>query len=188
MTETKSGMLQLGTIAPEFSLPGTDGQMHSLGDSASAYLVMFICNHFPYVKHVREELARLGNDYLPRNVSIIAINSNDATTHPGDSPDNMRKEVESFGYRFPYLIDESQDVALSYFATCTPDVFLFDANKRLVYRGQLDGSRPSNTIAVNGRDIRAALDAVLANQPVAEAQIPSIGCSIKWRPGNEPAW
>ncbi len=186
MTETSSQMLQLGTVAPEFSLPDPDGEHHSLGVDAKAWLVMFICNHCPYVKHVREELARLGNDYLPRGVSIIGINSNDAATHPGDSPDKMKIESKNFGYKFPYLIDESQEVARNYHAACTPDIFLFDANKRLVYRGQLDGSRPSNDIPVDGRDIRAALEAVLDGTPVSEEQIPSMGCNIKWRPGNEP--
>ncbi len=179
-------MLALGTIAPGFSLPDADGNRHSLDDDANAYLVMFICNHCPYVKHVRGELARLGDDYLPRGVRIVAINSNNAETHPGDSPENMKTESEEYGYKFPYLIDRTQEVAKSYLAACTPDLFLFDANRQLVYRGQLDGSRPFNDIPVNGRDLRAALDAVLAGTAVSDEQIPSIGCNIKWRPGNEP--
>lgn len=186
MAAKSSVMLELGTIAPEFSLPDPDGAMHSLGEGAKAYLVMFICNHCPYVKHVREELARLGDDYLSRGVGIFAVNSNDATTHPGDSPDNMRKEALAYGYGFPYLVDESQEVARNYHAACTPDVFLFDSSKQLVYRGQLDGSRPGNDVPVDGKDIRAALEAVLHDRPVAREQIPSIGCNIKWKPGNEP--
>jgi peroxiredoxin len=188
MAEKNSQMLELGTVAPAFSLPDADGNLHSLGDGASAYLVMFICNHCPYVKHIREELARLGNDYLPRNVAIFAINSNDAESHPGDSPENMKLESETYGYRFPYLVDASQSVAKSYLAACTPDTFLFDASKKLVYRGQLDSSRPSNKEPIDGNDIRAALDAVLNDSPVTDEQIPSIGCSIKWRAGNEPEY
>jgi thioredoxin-related protein len=147
---------------------------------------MFICNHCPFVKHVRKELARLGRDYLSRDVSIVAINSNDANTHPGDSPQKMQEEIDNFGYEFPYLIDGDQSVAKSYRAACTPDFFLFDAEKKLVYRGQLDGSRPSNNIPVNGEDLRTALDSVLSGNPVSAEQVPSIGCSIKWTPGNEP--
>lgn len=186
MVERTSQMLELGTVAPEFSLPDPDGHEHGLGSGADAYLVMFICNHCPYVKHVREELARLGNDYLPRNTTIVAINSNDRNTHPGDSPANMKKEAATWGYKFPYVIDSDQSVAKSYRAACTPDIFLFDADKKLVYRGQLDASRPSNDIPVNGKDLRAALDAVLSGNPVSADQVPSIGCNIKWTPGNEP--
>ncbi|MDX1405286.1 MAG: thioredoxin family protein [Woeseiaceae bacterium] len=186
MVAVNSQMLPLGTVAPEFSLPDPDGTQHRLGDGASAYLVMFICNHCPFVKHVRGELARLGHDYLPRNVSIVAINSNDATTHPGDSPQKMKQEIAEWDYRFPYLIDSDQSVAKAYRAACTPDFYLFDADKRLVYRGQLDASRPGNDIPVTGKDLRAALEAVLQGQAVSEEQLPSIGCNIKWSPGNEP--
>ena len=186
MTAKESEMLALGTIAPEFSLPDADGTNHVLADQAAAFLVMFICNHCPYVKHVRAELARLGSDYLPRNVAVYAINSNDASTYPGDSPAKMIQESETWGYKFPYLVDAKQDVAKAYNATCTPDFFIFDAGKRLVYRGQLDASRPSNDIPVTGADIRAALDAVLDGTDVSAEQIPSIGCNIKWKPGNEP--
>lgn len=186
MAERNSEMLELGTVAPDFSLPNPDGQQHGLGSGANAYLVMFICNHCPYVKHVREELARLGNDYLPRNITIVAINSNDANTHPGDSPEKMKEETATWGYAFPYLIDGDQSVAKSYRAACTPDFFLFDADKKLVYRGQLDASRPANNVPVNGEGLRAALDAVLSGYPVSADQAPSIGCSIKWTPGNEP--
>jgi len=179
-------MLDLGTAAPGFSLPDPDGNRHGLGDGAAAYLVMFICNHCPYVKHVRDELARLAVDYATKNVSIVAINSNDATTHPDDSPEKMKEEIEAWGYQFPYLIDADQSVAKAYRAACTPAFFLFDPARELVYRGQLDGSRPGNDIPVTGRDLRGALDAVIAGQPVSPDQSPSIGCNIKWSPGNEP--
>jgi thiol-disulfide isomerase/thioredoxin len=182
----ESEMLALGTIAPEFSLPDADGTIYALADDAAAFLVMFICNHCPFVKHVRAELAQLGSDYLPRNVAVYAINSNDASTHPGDSPAKMKAEAETWGYGFPYLIDAGQDVAKVYRAACTTDFFVFDASKQLVYRGQLDGSRPSNDISVTGVDIRAALDAVLGGTAVSAEQIPSFGCSIMWKPGNEP--
>jgi len=186
MAATESQMLELGTRAPEFSLPDPDGAMHSLGDDKQAYLVMFICNHCPFVIHVREELAHLGRDYLSRAVSIIAISSNDVTTHPADSPEKMKEEAAANGYEFPYVYDESQEVARAYKAACTPDFFLFDGDKKLVYRGQLDDSRPSNDIPVTGSDLRAALDALLNGQPVPEVQKPSIGCNIKWSKGNEP--
>jgi len=186
MAAIESAMPALGTAAPEFSLPDPDGSLYVLADQADAFLVMFICNHCPFVKHVREELARLGHDYLPRNVAVYAINSNDASTHPGDSPAKMKEEAETWGYGFPYLIDAEQDVAKAYRAACTPDFFIFDASKKLVYRGQLDASRPSNDIPVTGADIRAALEAVLGGTAVSAEQIPSIGCSIKWKPGNEP--
>ena len=186
MAATNSQMLELDTAAPEFSLPDPDGRHHGLGSDADAYLVMFICNHCPFVKHVREELARLGNDYLPRNTTIVAINSNDSNTHPGDSPEKMKEEIENCGYEFPYVIDGDQSVAKSYRAACTPDFFLFDAEKKLVYRGQLDSSRPGNDDPVTGGDLRAALDAVLSGKPVADDQVPSIGCNIKWTRGNEP--
>ena len=188
MAATESEMLELGTIAPDFSLPDPDGNSHALGDGKRAYLVMFICNHCPFVKHVREELARLGRDYLPQEVSIVAINSNDVATHPGDSPDNMRTEASTWGYEFPYVFDEDQSVARAYRAACTPDFYVFDADRRLVYRGQLDDSRPSNNIPVTGKDVRSALDAVLSGQAVPAGQKPSIGCNIKWIPGNEPEY
>mgnify|MGYP001811761227 FL=1 len=186
MAAVESQMLPLGTRAPAFTLPDPDGVQHSLADSADAYLVMFICNHCPVVIHVREELARLGRDYGGRNVAIYAISSNDITTHPADSPDKMKQEAETWGYSFPYLFDADQSVARAYRAACTPDFFVFDANQSLVYRGQLDDSRPSNDKPVDGRDLRAALDAVLAGTPVNSEQTPSIGCNIKWTPGNEP--
>ncbi len=190
MAATESQMLALGTEAPQFSLSDTDGQQHSLdgSESVDAYLVMFICNHCPFVKHVATELARVGNDYGSQNVAIYAINSNDAQSHPGDNAEAMKQEIASRGYTFPYLIDEDQTVAKSYRAACTPDFYVFSADRKLVYRGQLDGSRPSNDIAVTGSDLRTALDAVLAGSPVGEDQTPSIGCNIKWKPGNEPEW
>ena len=188
MSATESEMLELGTEAPEFSLPDPDGVFHSLVAGKQAYLVMFICNHCPFVVHVRDELAHLGRDYLSQAVSIVAISSNDVAAHPADGPELMKQEAEANGYEFPYLYDESQEVAKAYSAACTPDFFLFDGDKKLVYRGQLDDSRPSNDIPVTGKDLRAALDALLNDQPIADAQKPSIGCNIKWSPGNAPEY
>jgi peroxiredoxin len=188
MAATPSMMAELGTRAPDFGLPDTDGRTVSLSDfrDAQALLVMFICNHCPFVKHVQGELAAIGREYRKRGAAIVAISSNDVTTHPEDAPDRMKIEKERAGYAFPYLFDESQEVAKAYNAACTPDFFLFDADRRLVYRGQLDDSRPGSGSPVTGRDLRAALDAVLAGRPVPADQKPSIGCNIKWRPGNEP--
>ncbi len=190
MTATESQMLALGTTAPSFTLHDPGGGQHSLDSSksADAYLVMFICNHCPFVKHVAAELALIGDDYASRDVTIYAINSNDAQTHPGDSAEAMKQEMKDRGYTFPYLIDEDQSVAKLYRAACTPDFYVFDTDKKLVYRGQLDSSRHSNGIPVTGNDLRAALEAVLAETAVPEDQIPSIGCNIKWKPGNEPEW
>ena len=186
MAAVESQMLEIGTPAPEFSLPDPDGRRHSLPEAASAFLVMFICNHCPFVKHVRSELAALGRDYPGRGVAIVAINSNDVENYPADGPDQMRREAVEQGYNFPYLLDADQSVARAYRAACTPDFYLFDRDRKLVYRGQLDGSRPGNDVAVDGGDLRAALDAVLDGRPVDDNQVPSIGCNIKWRPGNEP--
>ena len=188
MVAVNSTMLPLGTRAPAFRLPGTDGKTVSTEDpgGAAALLVIFMCNHCPFVKHIRSELARLGRDYIPRGVTIVGISSNDVTNYPADSPAKMAEEAKAAGYIFPYLYDESQDVAKAYRAACTPDFYLFDKDQLLVYRGQLDDSRPGNSIPVTGKDLRAALDAVLAGKPVPAAQKPSIGCNIKWRPGNEP--
>jgi thiol-disulfide isomerase/thioredoxin len=188
MVQTSSEMLPLGTEAPSFSLPDFDGTKHSLDERpyAAAYLVMFICNHCPFVRHVAEELARLGRDYGDAGVAIYAINSNDISSHPQDGPEYMKHEAEVRGYTFPYLFDEDQSVARAYRAACTPDFFLFDGDRKLVYRGQLDGSRPGNDTPVDGRDLRAALDAVLSGADVPEAQTPSVGCNIKWIPGREP--
>lgn len=186
MAAVESQMLELGTPAPGFSLPDPDGQLHSLPETASAFLVMFICNHCPYVKHVRAELARLGRDYQERGVSIIAINSNDASTYPADSPAAMEAEAATWGYTFPYVFDADQSVAKAFRAACTPDFYVFGADRRLAYRGQLDDSRPGNDVPVTGKDVRNALDAILSASPVDAAQVPSIGCNIKWVPGNEP--
>ena len=188
MPAVESQMLELGTPAPAFALPDPDGELQSLADGAPAYLVMFICNHCPFVKHIREELARLGRDYGQRGVAIYAINSNDIDRYPDDGPAHMNREAEAWGYTFPYLLDEDQEVAKAYLAACTPDFYVFDGDKRLVYRGQLDDSRPSNDSPVNGQDLRAALDAVLEGDAVPKQQTPSIGCSIKWKPGNAPAY
>lgn len=190
MVKTASTMLPLGTTAPDFALINVDGRTVSLADfqGKPALLVMFICNHCPFVKHVAQELALLGNEYQQRGVGIVAINSNDVSKHPGDSPEQMVRECEERGYHFPYLYDETQEVALAYRAACTPDFFLFDQNQRLVYRGQLDSSRPTNGIPVTGEDLRKAIDAVLAHKPVPEPQKASIGCNIKWRAGAEPTY
>ena len=190
MVKTASTMLPLGTQAPDFSLPNVDGRTVSLADfsGAPALLVMFICNHCPFVKHVADELARLATDYRARGAAIVGINSNDAENFPADSPEKMKEEAAARGYSFPYLYDERQAVAQAYHAACTPDFFLFDGSRRLVYRGQLDDSRPDSGIPVTGRDLRAALDAVLDGKPVAEAQRASLGCNIKWKPGNEPEY
>lgn len=186
MAAVESQMLALGTTAPAFALPDPDGKRHSLPDDASACVVMFICNHCPFVIHVREQLAQLGRDYDDRGVFIVAINSNDIEKYPDDGPGKMKIEAANAGYRFPYLLDEDQSVAKAYKAACTPDIFLFDGAKKLVYRGQLDDSRPGNDKPVDGHDLRAALDAVLTGSAVAAGQKPSIGCNIKWKPGNEP--
>jgi len=181
-------MLPLGTAAPDFNLPDADGKLVSPADfkAASALLVVFMCNHCPYVIHIRAGLAQLARDYAPKNVGIVGISSNDAKNYPDDSPAKMKEEVKNAGYIFPYLYDETQAVAKSYHAACTPDFFLFDRGRRLVYRGQFDASRPGNGIPVTGKDLRDALDAVLAGKTTSEFQAPSIGCNIKWKPGNEP--
>ena len=188
MAVTPSTMLELSTKAPDFALPDTDGNTISLSDfdGAKALLVMFICNHCPYVKHVQQELARLCKEYEKRGVAVVGINSNDVAGYPEDAPDQMRLEKNRVGYTFPYLFDESQGVAKAYRAACTPDFFVFDASRKLVYRGQMDGSRPGNRIPVTGKDLQAALDAVLDARPVPREQKPSIGCNIKWKPDNEP--
>ena len=188
MVRTPSTMLPLGTEAPDFQLMNIDGREMSLSDfaDAPALLVIFMCNHCPFVIHVSEELARLTREYMGRRVAVVGINSNDVTAHPADSPERMVAEAEARGYEFPYLYDETQEVAHAYRAACTPDFFLFDRHRRLVYRGQLDDSRPGNDIPVTGRDLRLALDAVLAEEKIPLDQRPSIGCNIKWKPGNEP--
>jgi peroxiredoxin len=190
MVMTPSTMLPLGTRAPDFALPATTGRTVSLRDfqKAPALLVVFMCNHCPFVKHVRRELAALAREYQDKGVGVVGINSNDTEKYPDDSPSMMAREVEEAGYTFPYLFDETQEVAQSYRAACTPDFFLFDRERKLVYRGQLDSSRPSNGEPVTGADLRAALDAVLEGRPVAGMQRPSVGCNIKWKPGNEPGY
>ena len=188
MALTPSTMLPLGTTAPDFKLPDTNGKTVSLADfqDKPVLLVLFICNHCPYVKHIRIGLAQLARDYLPRGVAIAGINSNDVANYPDDSPARMKEEVKSAGYLFPYLYDETQAVAKAYHAACTPDIYLFDKTRKLVYRGQMDDSRPGNGIPVTGKDLRAALDAVLAGKPVSPHQKASMGCNIKWKAGNEP--
>jgi peroxiredoxin len=181
-------MVPLGTPAPDFSLPATDGSTVSLSTfaDADALLVMFICNHCPYVVHVREELARLATDYQPKGVGVVAISSNDVAGYPDDGPDKMAEMAREFGFSFPYLYDATQEVAHAYRAACTPDFFLYDKQRKLFYRGQLDRSRPGNDTPVTGEDLRAALDAVLVGGAPPAEQIPSAGCNIKWKPGNEP--
>jgi peroxiredoxin len=183
MAATESTMMPLGTIAPPFDLPEVMGGRVTSADHADerALLVMFICNHCPYVKHVRAELARLGRDYEARGIAIVGISSNDAVAYPADSFERMREEKQAAGYPFPCLYDETQDVARAYGAACTPDFFVFDADRKLVYRGQLDDSRPGNGRPVTGRDVRSALDAVLEGRAVSGDQRPSLGCSIKWK-------
>ena len=188
MVAVNSTMLPLGTEAPDFRLPDLSGKAVSLADftNAPALLVIFMCNHCPYVKHVRDGLAKLARDYQPRGVAVVVINANDVANYPADSPARMAEEAAAAGYIFPYLHDETQAVAKAYRAACTPDLYLFGKDQRLVYRGQLDDSRPGNGIPVTGKDMRTALDAVLARKPVSPIQKPSMGCNIKWKPGNEP--
>jgi peroxiredoxin len=188
MSLTPSTMLPLGTTAPDFRLPDTNGKTVSLADfkNAPALLIIFMCNHCPYVKHIREGLAQLGRDYQAKGAGIVGINSNDAVNYPADSPAKMKEEMQVAGYSFPYLYDETQAVAKAYRAACTPDIYLFDGRQKLVYRGQFDDSRPGSGVRVTGMDLRDALDAVLSGKPVEKEQIPSIGCNIKWKSGNEP--
>lgn len=183
-------MLPLGTVAPDFALVDTDGNQVSRSDfmGKRGLLVVFLCNHCPYVKHVADGLQRLADDYLPRDIAVVGISSNDINTHPDDSPERMKAEKAARGYQFPYLYDPTQAVAQAYHAACTPDFYLFDGDHRLVYRGQLDDSRPGNGKPVTGADLRAALDQLLAGGPPLERQVPSLGCNIKWIPGAEPAY
>ena len=188
MALTPSTMLPLGTTAPDFKLPDTNGQTVSFADfkDKTALLVIFMCNHCPYVVHIRAGLAQLARDYQPRGVGIVGINANDVENYPADSPAMMKNEVKNAGYVFPYLYDETQAVAQAYRAACTPDLYLFDKNRKLVYRGQFDDSRPGNGMPVTGKDVRAALDTALTGKPASTNQKASIGCNIKWKPGNEP--
>ncbi|HRD65532.1 MAG TPA: thioredoxin family protein [Candidatus Competibacter sp.] len=189
MAQTPSTMLPLGTLAPDFGLPEpATGRIMTLAGFRDnpALLVMFICNHCPFVKHIRAELVRFAREYQTKGLATVAISANDVANFPDDSPAKMAEEASAFAYSFPYLYDESQMTAKAYRAACTPDFFLFDAGRRLVYRGQFDGSRPGNAVPVTGADLRAAVDALLAGRPVSPGQKPSIGCNIKWKPGNEP--
>jgi peroxiredoxin len=181
-------MLPLGTKAPDFRLPDPGGKMVSLSEfkGAPALVIVFMCNHCPYVKHIRDGLAQLARDYQPRGVGMVGISSNDVANYPMDGPAKMAEEARAAGYIFPYLYDETQAVAKAYRAACTPDIYLFDKEQRLVYRGQIDDSRPGNSLPVTGKDLRAAIDAVLAGRQVSAQQKPSIGCNIKWKSGNEP--
>ena len=190
MPETPSTMLELGTTLPSFSLPDFNGRVVSDADfkGSQALLVAFICKHCPFVRHIRSEFARFAKEYEARGLKVVAIMSNSIEEFPEDGPEGMKQETEEAGYVFPYLFDKDQNVAKLFKAACTPDLFLFDSNRRLVYRGQFDGSRPKNNVAVNGADLRAAADAVLAGTAPSETQRPSMGCNIKWYPGNEPAY
>ena len=190
MARTPSTMLPLGTACPDFSLPDVDNHLVSLADFGGrpALLVVFMCNHCPFVKHLAAGLAQLGRDYQPKGLAMVGISSNDAKGYPDDSFDMMKAEADRQGYTFPYLYDETQDAAKSFRAACTPEFFLFDKDRKLVYRGQFDPSRPDNGIPVTGKDLRSAIDAVLAGKPVATEQMPSIGCNIKWIAGNEPEY
>ncbi|MCY4398070.1 MAG: thioredoxin family protein [Gemmatimonadetes bacterium] len=191
MALVPSTMLPLGTPAPDFSLPEpSTGRTVSLGDfrDGRALLVVFLSNHCPFVKHIADRLATVAGRYQRDGLAVVGINANDVALHPEDSPDAMKREVERRGYTFPYLFDETQEVATAYRAACTPDFFLFEGGRRLAYRGQFDASRPSLDVPVTGDDLRAAMDAVLAGQAPPAEQVPSVGCNIKWKPGNEPEW
>jgi peroxiredoxin len=183
-------MLPLGKSAPDFSLPDYDGKTVSLSDfrGRKALLVVFMCNHCPYVKHVAPELAKLADEYQARDVGVVGISSNDIIAHPEDAPDKMKAEAAQQGYHFPYLYDADQKIAAVYRAACTPDFYLFDADFKLVYRGQLDDTRPKQGVAPTGKDLRAALDALLAGKAIPQPQRPSIGCNIKWKTGAEPEY
>lgn len=189
MVLTPSTMLPLGTMAPDFSLlEVVSGQTLTLKDvtGEKGLLVMFICRHCPFVKHIQDQLAQLGKDYQSQGLGIVAISANNAVSHPDDAPDKLREMAEKVGFVFPFLYDETQAIAKAYKAACTPDFFLFDSETKLVYRGQLDDSRPGNDQPVTGKDLRTAIDLVLAGQPIPPDQKPSIGCNIKWKPGSEP--
>lgn len=188
MSKTYSTMLPLGSKAPSFSLPDIHGQKCSLDSfpESKAYLVMFICNHCPYVVHIREAMVTLAEEFQKQGVGVVAINSNDAKEYTEDSPEKMKEYAKKYHYSFPYLCDESQNVAKAFKAACTPDFFLFNEEKRLVYRGQFDDSRPSNKVEPEGSDLRRALTDLLAKRKVSDDQKPSMGCNIKWKAGNEP--
>lgn len=190
MSLTPSTMLELGTKAPDFCLPDPTGKQWKLEDFANkkALLIIFMCNHCPYVIHIRKALVQFANEYSDKGLAIVGINANDVEHYPDDSPEKMAEEIERAGYSFPYLYDESQAVAHAYQAACTPDFFLFDENRELVYRGQFDDSRPGNNKPVTGIDLRSAVDSLLEQKAVSTEQKPSMGCNIKWRPGNEPSY
>lgn len=190
MTATASTMLPLGTEAPPFSLPDSQGRTVSISDfkDAKALLVVFMCNHCPFVKHILDRFVELAGEYANKGVAVVAINSNDVDSYPADRPEMMAQVASQKGFTFPYLYDETQEVAQAYHAACTPDFFLFDGERRLVYRGQMDGSRPGNDTPGTGADLRAALDAVLEGRSVSEQQMPSMGCNIKWKKGREPQY
>lgn len=190
MAMTPSTMLDLGTAAPDFALPDTEGCEVRLDDlrDAPVLLVMFLSNHCPYVIHLRHHLAKLIAAYQPKGLAAVAINANDIARYPADSPEKMRAEVAIAGYTFPYLFDTTQEVAKAYQAACTPDFFVFNAERRLVYRGRYDMSRPGNDVPITGKDLSAAIDAALAGEPPVADQVPSMGCNIKWRAGNEPSY
>ncbi|VFM95741.1 MAG: Peroxiredoxin [Candidatus Kentron sp. G] len=188
MAQTPSTMLKLGTVAPDFSLPDTNGNSVSRKDfqGAPGLLVVFLCNHCPDVGHIREALAAFAEEYMPKGLAMVGINANDVDDYPDDSPEKMAEEVANFGHTFPYLFDETQQIAKAYRAACTPDFFLFDKKRRLVYRGRFDDSRPKNNLPVTGRDLRQAANALLSGRSIDLEQKPSIGCNIKWKLGNEP--
>lgn len=188
MARTLSTMLELGTRAPDFNLPDTNGNQVSLQDfgNAKGLLLVFMCNHCPYVKHIQHKLAEVADTYMQKGIAVVGISSNDADNYPDDSHAKMKEEAEKAGYNFPYLYDEDQSVAKAYQAACTPDFFLFDASLNLYYRGQFDSSRPSNGVTVTGEDLVAAMDALLSGEALTTEQKPSMGCNIKWKAGNEP--
>ncbi|WP_019589836.1 MULTISPECIES: thioredoxin family protein [unclassified Thioalkalivibrio] len=191
MARTPSQMIELGTEAPNFQLPDVvSGETISLDSfpDAKGYMIAFICNHCPFVQLIRHEFARYGREYTEKGIAVIAINSNDIEAVPEDAPDAMRDDARRFGYKFPYCLDEDQSVAKAYQAACTPDLYLFDADRKLYYRGQFDSTRPGSDQPVTGEDLRNATEALLAGQPAPEPQHPSLGCNIKWKPGNEPAY
>jgi peroxiredoxin len=189
MAETPSTMLALGTPAPDFTLPDVVSRKTiSLRTFAGkkGLLVMFLSRHCPYVRHVKDELARIGKEYGGRGIGMVAVSANDVSGYPDDAPERLKEMAEESGFTFPFCFDESQETARAFSAACTPDFFLFDDKRKLVYRGELDDSRPGNNVPVTGRELRTALEAVLAGKPAPEAQKPSLGCNIKWKPGNEP--
>ena len=188
MAKTESYMLALGTAAPDFRLADFNRKFYSLGDfkDSRAFLVIFMCSHCPYVIRVREGMVNMIKEYQAKGVAVVGINSNDIDNYPQDGPETMAADAKEYGYTFPFLFDETQEVAQAYKAACTPDFFLFDQEGKLVYRGRMDASRPENDLPTTGEELKAAMDAVLENRPVSQDQKPSLGCNIKWKPGNEP--